>query len=84
MATSLPYPVTYASPAPERIADPNAAVTIVNPRSRLVTATNVLTNADWAGWLDERAIDVPRNWIQATRRCSSCTTKISQPIGIRS
>jgi hypothetical protein len=54
----LPYPVHLASTA-ERVTDENAPVTVLDPRSPLLTSPNKITTADFSGWKQERATYMP-------------------------
>jgi LmbE family N-acetylglucosaminyl deacetylase len=54
----LPYAITLARPA-QRVTDENAPVTILDPRSPLLTTPNRITSADFAGWVQERATYMP-------------------------
>lgn len=54
----LPYAITLSRPA-QRVTDENAAVTILDPRSPLLTTPNRITSADFNGWVQERATYMP-------------------------
>jgi hypothetical protein len=54
----LPYAVTLSRPA-QRVTDENAAVTVLDPRSPLLTTPNRITSADFNGWVQERATYMP-------------------------
>jgi len=54
----LPYAVTLARPA-QRVTDENAPVTVLDPRSPLLTTPNRITSADFNGWVQERATYMP-------------------------
>ena len=54
----LPYAITLARPA-QRVTDENAPVTILDPRSALLTSPNRITSADFTGWVQERATYMP-------------------------
>jgi hypothetical protein len=54
----LPYAITLARPA-QRVTDENAPVTILDPRSPLLTSPNRITSADFTGWVQERATYMP-------------------------
>lgn len=54
----LPYAITLSRPA-QRVTDENAPVTILDPRSPLLTSPNRITSADFAGWVQERATYMP-------------------------
>lgn len=54
----MPYPITLSRPA-ARVTDENAPVTITDPRSPLLDSPNRITNADFTGWIQERATYMP-------------------------
>jgi hypothetical protein len=54
----MPYPVTLKQPA-ERVTEENAPVTFTDPQSPLLNAPNKITQADFAGWVQERATYMP-------------------------
>ena len=57
----MPYPISLARPA-ARVTDENAPVTIVEPRNALLDAPNRITNADFTGWVQERATYMPSSF----------------------
>jgi len=54
----MPYPITLRQPA-ERVTDENAPVTFTDPSSPLLNAPNKITQADFAGWVQERSTYMP-------------------------
>ena len=54
----LPFAITLARPA-QRVTDENAPVTVLDPRSPLLTTPNRITSADFTGWVQERATYMP-------------------------
>jgi LmbE family N-acetylglucosaminyl deacetylase len=54
----LPYPVTLARTA-ERVTDENAPVTVLDPKSRLLTYPNRIVATDFQKWVQERATYMP-------------------------
>lgn len=54
----MPYPITLQQRA-ERVADENAPVTFTDPRSPLLNAPNNITQDDFSGWVQERALYMP-------------------------
>jgi LmbE family N-acetylglucosaminyl deacetylase len=54
----MPYPITLKRPA-ERVTDENAPVTFTDPQSPLLNAPNKITQADFVGWVQERATYMP-------------------------
>lgn len=57
----LPYPATTSRPVPTQITQPDAAVSIVSPKTRLLSWPNAIGAADWKGWVSGRALFVPTN-----------------------
>lgn len=57
----MPYSITLARPA-ARVTDEFAPVTITEPRSALLDSPNRITNADFAGWIQERATYMPSTY----------------------
>lgn len=53
-----PYPLQWA-PRAARVTMENAPVQLLRPTHPLLTAPNRLTDADWAGWVQERATYMP-------------------------
>ncbi|HEX6913041.1 MAG TPA: PIG-L family deacetylase [Longimicrobium sp.] len=56
-----PYPITMARPH-GRVTDENAPVRILDPAHPVVTAPNRITEADWAGWVQERGLYFAGTW----------------------
>jgi hypothetical protein len=54
----MPYPITLQQRA-ERVTDEDAPVTITDPQSPLLNAPNKITQADFNGWVQERASYMP-------------------------
>jgi len=54
----MPYPITLPRSS-ERVTDENAPVTVLDPRSPILTVPNRITDADWTGWVQERATYMP-------------------------
>jgi hypothetical protein len=54
----MPYPITLA-PRAERVTDENAPVTFTDPQSPLLNSPNKITQADFNGWVQERASYMP-------------------------
>jgi hypothetical protein len=55
---TMPYPITLKQPA-ERVTEENASVTFTDPQSPLLNAPNKITQADFEGWVQERATYMP-------------------------
>jgi hypothetical protein len=54
----MPYPITLSRPA-VRVTEENTPVTITDPNATLLTTPNRITQADFAGWVQERATYMP-------------------------
>jgi hypothetical protein len=57
----MPYPITIARPH-DRVTDENAPVTVLDPSSRAFSSPNRITQADYEGWIQERALYMPRTF----------------------
>jgi LmbE family N-acetylglucosaminyl deacetylase len=57
-ALAAPYPLGLKFPR-ERVASPDAPVTVLDSKARLLNWPNVIRPADWAGWSTERAAFLP-------------------------
>ena len=53
-----PFPMTFSRPA-ARVTEEDAAVHVLKPDSRLLTTPNRIVDADWNGWVQERASYIP-------------------------
>jgi hypothetical protein len=56
-----PFPLTLASPH-DRVTDETAPVRILDPASPVFTTPNRITDADWAGWVQERGLYYAHTW----------------------
>jgi LmbE family N-acetylglucosaminyl deacetylase len=56
-----PFPMTIARPH-GRVTDENAPVRILDPAHPVVTTPNRITEADWAGWVQERGLYFAETW----------------------
>ncbi|MDX2182964.1 MAG: PIG-L family deacetylase [Gemmatimonadaceae bacterium] len=57
----MPYPVTIARPH-DRVTEEEAAVTVLRPEHPVLTTPNRLSSVDWSGWVQERALYMPRTF----------------------
>lgn len=57
----MPYPITIARPH-DRVTGENAPVTVLDPSSRAFSSPNRITQADYEGWIQERALYMPRTF----------------------
>ena len=54
----MPYPITIRRPH-DRVTDENAPVTILDPSAPVLNTPNKITQQDFAGWVQERALYMP-------------------------
>ncbi len=54
----MPYPVSFTRPA-ARVTDELAAVVVRDAAHPVLTSPNRITDADWSGWVQERALYMP-------------------------
>jgi hypothetical protein len=57
----MPFPVTYARPA-DRVTVESAPVKVLDPSSPLLASPNRITSADFAGWIQDRTLYMPRTF----------------------
>ena len=57
----MPYPITLARPA-DRVTVEQAPVRVLDPASPVLTAPNRITAADFAGWVQDRSLYMPRTF----------------------
>jgi hypothetical protein len=57
----VPFPMTIARPH-DRVTIEEAPVTVVDPASPLLRGPNAIGAADWAGWVQERSLYMPRTF----------------------
>lgn len=57
----MPYPITIASPH-DRVTEETAPITVLDPSSPVLTTPNRITDADFAGWVQERSLYMPRTF----------------------
>jgi LmbE family N-acetylglucosaminyl deacetylase len=55
----LPYPVALRRPTAERVTEETAAVRLLTPGMSLLSKPNVITSADFNGWVQERSTYMP-------------------------
>ena len=55
----LPYPVGLRRPTAERVTEETAAVRLLTPGASLLSKPNVITSADFTGWVQERSTYMP-------------------------
>ena len=74
----MPYPITLRQPA-ERVTDENAPVTFTDPQSPLLNAPNKITQADFNGWVQERASYMPSTFDSHYRTMLAMSDPGEQP-----
>jgi hypothetical protein len=57
----MPYPITLTRPA-DRVTDETAAVRFVNATAAVLRTPNVISERDFAGWVQERGLYMPRTF----------------------
>jgi LmbE family N-acetylglucosaminyl deacetylase len=57
----MPYPITLGRPA-DRVTVEGSAVTILNPAAQVLNAPNRISAADFAGWMQDRSLYMPRTF----------------------
>jgi LmbE family N-acetylglucosaminyl deacetylase len=57
----LPYSITLSQPA-DRVTEEDAPVRLIDPASPLLKTPNPIGDADWTGWVQERATYMPSTW----------------------
>jgi len=62
----MPYPITIARPH-DRVTHEDAPVTILDARARELTSPNRIGAGDFAAWVQERALYMPRTFDQRYR-----------------
>jgi hypothetical protein len=60
-AGMMPYPITIAQPH-DRVTEEVAPVTIIDKASPAVNFPNKITDVDFAGWVQERSLYMPRTF----------------------
>jgi hypothetical protein len=55
----MPYPITIVRPG-DRVTEENATVRVTDPASPILNSPNRIGPADWAGWVQERTLYMPR------------------------
>ncbi len=74
----LPYPITLASPA-DRVTDEDAPVRVLDPGSPLLASPNKIREQDFAHWVQERGLYMPRTFDKQYRPVFSMNDKGEAP-----
>ena len=70
----LPYPITL-SPQADRVTDESAQVRVLDPASPLLSSPNKIVDADFAHWVQERALYMPHTFDKQYRPLFSMNDK---------
>jgi LmbE family N-acetylglucosaminyl deacetylase len=54
----MPYPISLTSPA-ARVTNEASPITVLAPNDPLLSTPNRITDADWRGWVQDRALYMP-------------------------
>ena len=57
----MPYPITISRPH-DRVTHEDAPVTLLDPAARVLSSPNRITDANFAGWVQERSLYMPRTF----------------------
>jgi LmbE family N-acetylglucosaminyl deacetylase len=60
-AGMMPYSISIAQPH-DRVTEETAPISIIDPSSPVIRTPNAITNADFAGWIQERSLYMPRTF----------------------
>jgi hypothetical protein len=74
----MPYPVTIVRPG-DRVTEEDAPVRVTDPTSPLLSAPNRIGPDDWAGWVQERSLYMPRTHDPRYRTLLSMNDTGEQP-----
>jgi len=55
----MPYPIALARPA-DRVTDEASPMRVLDPKARVLTTPNAITERDFAGWIQDRTLYMPR------------------------
>ena len=75
----LPYRITITRP-PDRVTDETAPVTITDPAARELSYPNRITQADFEGWVQERATFMPDEFDSRYRTMLAMNDPGEQPV----
>ena len=64
----------------DRVTDENAPVTLLAPDHPAVTIPNKITDADFAGWIQERGLYFPNQWDEHFTPLLACNDPGEQPL----
>lgn len=55
----FPFPLEWQIPSADRVTVEDAPVTVLDPKSKLLSYPNKIGDDDWKGWIQERALYMP-------------------------
>jgi LmbE family N-acetylglucosaminyl deacetylase len=55
----MPYPITLSRPA-DRVTDEASPMRLLDPKARVLTYPNAISEADFTGWIQDRSLYMPR------------------------
>ena len=55
----MPFPITLGRPA-DRVTDEASPMRVLDPKARVLTYPNAITQSDFAGWIQDRSLYMPR------------------------
>ncbi len=56
----MPYRITFAARPADRVTDEASPIRILDPKARVLTYPNAITQSDFAGWVQDRSLYMPR------------------------
>src|SRR5262249_40519329 len=74
----LPFPITLSRPA-DRVTEETAPVRVLDPGSPLLATPNKIAESDFANWVQERALYMPRTFDTNYRAVFSMNDKNEPP-----
>jgi LmbE family N-acetylglucosaminyl deacetylase len=74
----MPYPITIVRPG-DRVTEESATVRITDPSSPILNGPNRIGPSDWAGWVQERTLYMPRTHDERYRTMLSMNDTGEQP-----
>jgi hypothetical protein len=55
----MPYPITLSRPA-DRVTDEGSPIRLLDPKARVLTYPNAISEKDFSGWIQDRSLYMPR------------------------
>jgi LmbE family N-acetylglucosaminyl deacetylase len=76
-ADIAPFPLSLSA---QRVTDPNAAMTLLAPDDPVLNIPNKITQADFAGWVQERGTYFPSQWDDRFTPILACSDAGEAPL----